>query len=483
MVNGESVVVSGIAYVTVPTKTSDLVNDSDFIKSGNLSLVAFTGNYDDLENKPYIPTVPTKTSDLTNDSGFITNSVDDLVNYSLTGDFSEVAFTGDYDDLSDTPTIPTSMSDLMNDMGYITKDVDDLTYYTESRFYSTVATTGNYDDLYNKPTIPTTTSELTNDSGFITNTVNNLTNYTLSSNLATVATTGDYDDLIDKPSIPTKTSDLTNDSGFITDSYHDSTKQDTLVSGTNIKTINNETLLGSGNITISGGTATDVQINGTSITSSGTANIRTNGTYNSSTNKIATMSDIPSVPTKTSDLNNDSGFITNTVNNLTNYTLSSNLATVATTGSYTDLSNKPSIPSKTSDLNNDSGFITNTVNNLTNYTLSSNLSTVATTGSYTDLSNKPSIPTDSGWTAISNSSLEYRKFGNLYYIRGTVPYQSGGGTVTLPWTIPKAYVFMLAGGGNSYAKAYINANTNYLGYSQGTATSGSYNVNICFYID
>ena len=37
---------------------------------------------------------------------------------------------------------------------------------------------------------------------------------------------------------------------------------------------------------------------------------------------------------------------------------SSSLATVATTGSYTDLSNKPTIPTKTSDLTNDSGFIT-----------------------------------------------------------------------------------------------------------------------------
>lgn len=34
------------------------------------------------------------------------------------------------------------------------------------------------------------------------------------------------------------------------------------------------------------------------------------------------------------------------------------LSTVATSGSYNDLSNKPSIPSKTSDLNNDSGFLT-----------------------------------------------------------------------------------------------------------------------------
>lgn len=70
-------------------------------------------------------------------------------------------------------------------------------------------------------------------------------------------------------------------------------KQDTLVSGTNIKTINNESLLGSGNISISGGTTTDVQINGTSITSSGVANIVTEGTYNATTNKLATMADIP----------------------------------------------------------------------------------------------------------------------------------------------------------------------------------------------
>lgn len=50
--------------------------------------------------------------------------------------------------------------------------------------------------------------------------------------------------------VPTKTSDLTNDSGFIDNTYHDSTKQDTLVSGTNIKTINNTSILGSGNLDI-----------------------------------------------------------------------------------------------------------------------------------------------------------------------------------------------------------------------------------------
>ena len=55
-------------------------------------------------------------------------------------------------------------------------------------------------------------------------------------------------------------------------------KQDKLISGTNIKTINNQNILGSGNITISfteqyKGTITGVSVNGTSIATSGIANI------------------------------------------------------------------------------------------------------------------------------------------------------------------------------------------------------------------
>ena len=46
--------------------------------------------------------------------------------------------------------------------------------------------------------------------------------------------------------------------GFIDNTYHDSSKQDTLVSGTNIKTINGNSLLGSGNIVIEGGSGGSV---------------------------------------------------------------------------------------------------------------------------------------------------------------------------------------------------------------------------------
>ncbi len=75
----------------------------------------------------------------------------------------------------------------------------------------------------------------------------------------------------------------------------DSAKQDTLTSGTNIKTINNQSLLGSGNITISGGgSATNVKIDNVSITSSGVANINTTG-YDADNNFLATENDINNI--------------------------------------------------------------------------------------------------------------------------------------------------------------------------------------------
>lgn len=96
--NGVSVLDDDVAKVTVPTKTSDLTNDSGYItgytetdptvpswaKQANkpsyayseisntpqLAVVATSGNYEDLSNLPTIPTVPTNVSDFTNDANY-----------------------------------------------------------------------------------------------------------------------------------------------------------------------------------------------------------------------------------------------------------------------------------------------------------------------------------------------------------------------------------------------------------------------------
>ena len=76
----------------------------------------------------------------------------------------------------------------------------------------------------------------------------------------------------------------------------------------------------------------------------GTLTIQKNGSTvgtfsaNQSTNETVNIE----VPTKTSDLNNDSGFITGVSWN--DVADKPSFATVATSGSYTDLSNKPTIP-------------------------------------------------------------------------------------------------------------------------------------------
>ena len=111
--------------------------------------------------------------------------------------------------------------------------------------------------IKNKPTIPTV------NNGTLTIQKNGNNIQTFSANQSTNATAN--------ITVPTKTSDLTNDSGFLTTetdpvfsasaasgltssniSYW-TDKQDALVSGINIKTINSQSILGSGDIEISSG--------------------------------------------------------------------------------------------------------------------------------------------------------------------------------------------------------------------------------------
>lgn len=85
----------------IPSKTSDLTNDSGFLtaipseyvtdtelqtaisgkaNTADLATVATSGSYNDLSNKPTIPTVPTNVSAFTNDAGYITSAPVQSVN-------------------------------------------------------------------------------------------------------------------------------------------------------------------------------------------------------------------------------------------------------------------------------------------------------------------------------------------------------------------------------------------------------------------
>lgn len=173
-----------------------------------------------------------------------------------------------------TPSQSETENKRVTTIGYINSKLAD---YVETSDLSTVATTGDYDDLSNKPTIPTTTSELTNDSGYITSTA--LTPYALISSLSAVATSGSYTDLSDKPTIGNGTITFT---------------QGGVTKGT-------ITTNQSGNTTIDfdagGGGAVD-SVNGQT------------GTVILTASDVGALADTTTIPSKTSDLTNDSGFIT-----------------------------------------------------------------------------------------------------------------------------------------------------------------------------
>ena len=142
----------------LPTKTSQLTNDSDFVTSNSLATVATSGSYNDLTDKPT---------------------------------FAPVATSGSYTDLTNKPTIPDAVSGTNDGTNWTSLTIGSNTYglaggggggsvnwsdILNKPTFATVATSGSYNDLSDKPTIPTTTSQLTNDSGFITSAA--LTGYT-----------------------------------------------------------------------------------------------------------------------------------------------------------------------------------------------------------------------------------------------------------------------------------------------------------------
>ena len=105
------------------------------------------------------------------------------------------------------------------------------------------------------------------------------------------------------------------------------------------------------------------------------------------------------VPTKVSELENDEQFVKD-----------SDLAGVAKSGDYNDLENTPAIPvvpTNVSDFNNDAGYVTKDVDNLSNYTKTEDLGDAALSNDYNDLDNLPTIPSLTGYATESyvNSAI------------------------------------------------------------------------------
>ena len=328
--------------IITPTKTSDLTNDSGFIDSSGLSSYATTtdltnglatkqdtigdlstirsnaangqsayttiGGYGDIVTYNASNFVQkngdssTQTISLTSGTGTtalgiksmatssylsLSGSSGWLGSYGVSSSKRAVFYNGTGYTLAYTSEIPTNTSDLTNDSGYITgitsSDVTTALGYTPynssnpAGYTSNVGTVtsvnGNQPDANGDVTL---TIPTVND-GILTITQNGTSKGTFSANQST------------------------NDTIALTDTtYNAFTGADGTNAGSSglvpapSATDNDKYLKGDGTWTsVSSGSSTDVQINGTSITNQGVANIITNSAYDASSNKIATMSDLP----------------------------------------------------------------------------------------------------------------------------------------------------------------------------------------------
>lgn len=184
---------------------------------------------------------------------------------------------------------------------------------------------------------------------------------------------------------------------------------------------------------------------------------------------------------KTSQLNNDAGFITNAVSNLINYytktTVDEKLANIdlseyytktesdgryvlTTNFSWNNLANKPT---SLSDFINDEGFITNTVSNLSNYydkTTIDNIVSTLKTGAFQVVSELPSTGVE-GVVYLVGTEAPYTMYiweNNAFLNIGTTEVNLDGyvkGT-----NLNANYVILGNGGSNVVASVYTINNQN-----------------------
>ena len=397
----------------VPEKVSELVNDSQYQTKANLDTA--------LASKADASSVPTKTSQLANDTGFVTST--------------EVSTT-----YATKAEVPTKTSQLTNDSQYQTKANLDTALATKADKSSLAS---KQDKLVSGTNIKTINNQsilgsgnisiesgtsITVDSALSTTSENPVQNKVITNTLQTKANASDIPTKVsqlendskfatqeavvqglatkaDKDSLTSLESDITNlqttvgnqDKSIIANAQAIQGKQDKLVSGTNIKTINNQSILGSGNISIEGGGSTVVVDNALSDTSENPVQNKVITTrITSIESSLGSKANASDIPTKVSQLENDSTYQTkanldtaladyaktsdvNSKNALQDEAIQNNADAIGTINqTLATKADTSAIPTKTSQLTNDSGFVTSTEVS-TNYATKTELANKANT--------------------------------------------------------------------------------------------------------
>lgn len=308
--------------------TKDELNSSLATKSDT------THNHDTVyapiehEHSQYLTSVPSEyvTDEELNAKGYLTShqdisgKADKLYVDTELAKKSDKTHTHSYNNLTDKPTIPSidnlATKEELTD-GLATKANVSHTHDQ----YLTEQELSDYALKTEIPTVPTKTSQLTNDSGFInsipseyiTETELSAKGYLVSSDivgkanisdLSSVATTGDYNDLLNKPNV-TNGKDGENGATFTPNVDTDGN-----LSWTNDKELENPTTINIKGAKGDKGEQGEKGADGKDGQDGLTTSISLNGTVYSHVDGTITLPDYPTIPTKTSDLINDSEFLT-----------------------------------------------------------------------------------------------------------------------------------------------------------------------------
>lgn len=218
--------------------------EQDYASKASLANVATSGDYDDLLNKPTIPTVNNavltiKKNSLDTGTQFTANAGSDVT---CDLNLAAVASSGSYADLSGTPSIPAAAN---NAKLTIKKNSSDTgTEFTANASVdvscdlglAAVATSGSYADLSNTPTIPAAANNATLTIQKNSTTINTFTANASSDVTVNIAVPTAVSDLSDASSYYTKAEI---DSDYLASAVYDSsTHVLTLTSADGTKVIN-----------------------------------------------------------------------------------------------------------------------------------------------------------------------------------------------------------------------------------------------------
>ena len=365
--------ISKLVEVNIPTKVSELENDKNYLNSIPLEYV--TDN--ELSEKGYATesfvTNKIAEAELSGSevdlSGLATkdelaSKVDKVKGKSLIDDteIERLANVINYNDTELRNSI-NSKADKTELHNHNNKAVlDNITAENIENWNNKSEFDGNYNSLSNKPTIPNKVSELENDKNYITSIPSEYVTETELNNKGYLTEHQDLSSYAKRTEIPTKVSELDNDENYLTAIPSEYITETELSAKGYLTSIPSEYV-------------TDTELNAkkylTSVPSDYKTKTENDSLYQAKGNYLTSYTETdPTVPShvkniKTTDISNwnSKSTFSGSYNDLTNKpTLFS--------GNYNDLTNKPTIPTKTSQLTNDSGYLTEvptiTEQNITN---------------------------------------------------------------------------------------------------------------------